>query len=79
MHLCNPGIVDLPDNDLCCFRYQSLVGTIAKKFTKRRHKSGVCDTDETEKATVDKQGKDDIVMKTKKLKVQKKFLKPEAD
>lgn len=60
-------------------RYQSLVGTIAKKFTKRRHKSAVGDTDETDKAIVDKQGKDDRVLKTKKLKVQKKFLKPEDD
>lgn len=60
-------------------RYQSLVGTITKKFTKRRHKSGVGDTDETDKTTVDKQDRNNSVPKTKKLKVHKKFLKPEDD
>jgi len=56
-----------------------LVGTIAKKFTKRRHKSGVDDTVEADKTTVDKQGRDNRLLKTNKLKVPKKFLKPEDD
>lgn len=67
------------DDEEMAERYQSLVGTIAKKFTKRRHKSGVGDTDETDKTVVDKQGQDNRVPKTKKLKVHKKFLKPEDD
>jgi len=61
------------------FRYQSLVGTIAKKFTKRRHKSGIVEPDESDKVTVGKRAKDDGVPKAKKKKTQKKFLKPQDD
>jgi len=46
-----------------------LVGTIAKKFTKRRHKSDIGE----------KMEKDGEVPKVKKLKGQKKFLKPQDD
>jgi len=58
-------------NCLCLlfYRYQSLVGTIAKKFTKRWHKTDIGD----------KKEKDDEVSKLKKLKGQKKFLKPQDD
>jgi len=54
---------------LLFYRYQSLVGTIAKKFTKRWHKTDIGD----------KKEKDDEVSKLKKLKGQKKFLKPQDD
>ena len=63
---------------LCCFRYQSLVGTVAKKFTKRQHRADVGNGDEND-ASIDKQDKDYRVLKAKKLKVQKKFLKPDDD
>ena len=62
-----------------CFRYQSLVGTVAKKFTKRRHKSGIGDTDESQECTVVTKDKDGRGPKAKKLKAQKKFLKPKDD
>jgi len=62
-----------------CFRYQSLVGTVAKKFTKRRHKSSIVDIDESSKATCTKKAKDGDVSEAKKLKVRKKFLKPKDD
>jgi len=61
------------------FRYQSLVGTIAKKFTKRRHRSDIGEHGESDKITVVKRKKDDGLPKAKKLKGQKKFLKPEDD
>lgn len=61
------------------FRYQSLVGTLAKKFTKRRHKSDVGETDELDKTAVVKRQKDNGVQKAKKLKARKKFLKPPDD
>lgn len=60
-------------------RYQSLVGTIAKKFTKRRHKSGIGDADDADDGKVVKRDKDDGVLKVKKLKAKKKFLKPQDD
>jgi len=68
-------------NCLCLsnFRYQSLVGTIAKKFTKRRHRSNIGEPGESDKCTVVKKKKDDGVPKAKKLKTQKKFLKPQDD
>lgn len=56
-----------------------MVGTIAKKFTKRRHKSGIGDADDADDGKVVKRDKDDGVLKVKKLKAKKKFLKPQDD
>jgi len=65
---------------LCCYRYQSLVGTIAKKFTKRRHKSAVDNTDEHATADLENSSTNDDIVKPKKSKLhQKKFLKPQDD
>jgi len=60
-------------------RYQSLVGTIAKKFTKRRHKSDIGEPGESDQITVVKRKKGDVGPKAKKLKAPKKFLKPQDD
>ena len=57
-----------------------MVDTVAKKFTKRRHKSGIGDTHEADEVTGRKRDKVNGVSKVKKLKTQKKkFLKPQDD
>jgi len=51
-----------------------LVGTIAKKFKKRRHKSAVAGED-----SAVKRNKTNRAQKGEQSKVQKKFIKPEDD
>jgi hypothetical protein len=61
------------------FRYKSLSTTIAKKFTKRRHKSDVGDGKGLGENRTASKDLDTSAPDAKKLKSKKKFLKPKDD
>ncbi|KAK3096240.1 hypothetical protein FSP39_024860 [Pinctada imbricata] len=65
--------ISVPDKEMAN-RYKSLIGTIGKKFAKKRQRSEIKDMDDG-KVTIDLT-QDNVPMKKKKNKEKPKFLKP---